>query len=271
LLLPAVLYLILSGCSDSSPTDPPAPVTIDSYTCQVVNFFPHDSNAFTQGLQWVDSLLVEGTGLLGQSTLRLIDLTSGQVLYSRPIPGGATHFGEGICVVDDRIYQLTWQGHIGFIYDKNTFDSIGYFTYPTEGWGLTHDGTRFILSDGTSRLYFWDTLGCHDCGGMNPDTIPHITVHDTNNEVTRLNELEFIKGEVYANVWLTDQIVRVNPANGSVTARIDCAGLLTPTEEADADVLNGIAYDPAADRLFLTGKRWPKLFEVELIKTEPSR
>jgi len=272
LSLVAVGLYFLTGCSDdSSPTNPPAPIEAENLVAQVVATYPHDSLAFTQGLQWVDTAFVEGTGLKFQSTLRLVDLPTGNVLYSRPLPpppGGDSYFGEGVCVVGDRIYQLTWKGRIGFIYDKNTFDSVGYFTYPTEGWGLTWDGSRFIMSDGTSRIYFWDSLGCHDCAALDPDSIPHITVHDLVGPITRCNELEFINGAIYANIWQTRHIVKIDPSDGTVLARIDCSGVLTTEEWAQVNVLNGIAYDSTGDRLFLTGKYWPKLFEVELVKTD---
>ncbi len=263
-----VMLIVLGGCSDDPPTKPPVSVA-GQYTCTIVNTFPHDSLAFTQGLQWVDSLLYEGTGMYDSSSLRLVSLETGHVLFRRSLPAHApAYFGEGICVVGDRIYQLTWQNHIGFIYDKNTFDSVGYFRYPTEGWGLTYDGSRFIMSDGSSYLYFWDSLGCHDCDQTPAPDLPRVRVTDNGTDVVRLNELEYINGEVYANVWLTDNIVRIDPSDGHVIAWIDAGGLLTPAEQVHADVLNGIAYDSTSDRLFLTGKYWPKLFEVELVKVQ---
>jgi len=226
------------------------------YSYEILNIYPHDRGAFTQGLVFEDGILYEGTGLRGRSTLRTVDLESGDVLklHSLALP----LFGEGVTVYGDRIFQLTWQSHIGFVYDKDTFELLQEFTYPTEGWGITHDGQRLIMSDGTSTLHFLDpeTL----------DEIDRIGVYDQNGPVTRLNELEYIHGEVYANVWKTDRIARIDPQSGQVTGWIDLTGLLSEEDrDPPVDVLNGIAYDAENDRLFVTGKLWPKMFEIELI------
>jgi glutamine cyclotransferase len=226
------------------------------YTYEVVNTYPHDREAFTQGLIFVDGVLYEGTGRYGQSTLRRVDLETGEVSRLRRLPPQL--FGEGITVFGDKIIQLTWHSRFGFVYDKDTFELEQQFTYPTEGWGITHDGQRLIMSDGTSTLYFWD-----------PETLAEIgqvQVYDENGPVIKLNELEYIKGEVYANVWQTNRIARVDPETGQVLGWIHLDGLLTAEDHSQpVDVLNGIAYDAGNDRLFVTGKLWPKLFEIKLV------
>jgi glutamine cyclotransferase len=220
-----------------------------------VNIYPHDPWAFTQGLVYHDGVLYEGTGLWGSSSLRRVDLETGYVQLKHNLEN--QYFGEGITLYDDRIFQITWQSGIGFVYDLS-FTELNTVTYPTEGWGLTHDGTRLIMSDGTATLYFRD-----------PDTfdvIGQVQVYDEQGPVVRLNELEYIDGQVYANVWQTDLVAIIDPQTGQVTAWIDLSGLLEPEDyEPQTDVLNGIAYDAAGDRLFVTGKRWPKLFEIELV------
>ncbi len=229
------------------------------YTYNIINSFPHDPNAFTQGLLHLDGVLYEGTGRHGLSTLRKVDLDSGEILMSHALSD--QYFGEGITIFEDKIYQLTWQSHTGFVYDQNTFEQLDTFTYPTEGWGLTHDGQQLIMSDGSNTLFFLD-----------PETLQvthQISVVDTQgNPITRLNELEYINGEVYANIWQTNEIVRINPQNGQVTGWINLSGLLDPGMLTQpVDVLNGIAYDEENGRLFVTGKLWPTLFEIELEET----
>jgi len=242
----------ISTSTASSSESDPTPV----YTYEIVNIYPHDRGAFTQGLVFEDGILYEGTGLRGRSTLRTVELETGDVLRLHSLP--IQLFGEGVTVYGDRIFQLTWQAHIGFVYDKDTFELLQQFSYPTEGWGITHDGQRLIMSDGTSILRFLD-----------PDTleeIGQIEVYDQNSPVTRLNELEYIHGEVYANVWKTDRIARIDPHTGRVTGWIDLSGLLNEEDRVQpVDVLNGIAYDAENDRLFVTGKLWPNIFEIELI------
>lgn len=226
------------------------------YTYEVVKIFPHDPSAFTQGLLFDEGILYESTGLNGYSSIRRVDLESGKVLALVPLP--ETFFGEGIAIVDQKLYQLTWQEQTGFIYDKETFALQQQFSYPTQGWGITFDGNRLIMSDGTPRLYFWD-----------PETVTQvgaIDVYDENGPVAALNELEYINGEIFANIWQTDQIARIDPITGAVTGWIDLTGLLPPEDRTPAaDVLNGIAYLPEGNRLFVTGKRWPKLFEIRLL------
>lgn len=224
---------------------------------RVVADFPHDPDAYTQGLSYVDGVLYEGTGLEGESTLRRVDLATGAVLQRHDLD--PVHFGEGIAVVDDRIYQLTWQTNTCFVYDRATFELVETFGYPTEGWGLTTDGERLIMSDGTDRLTFRDPATFAELGAVD--------VTDGDEPVPYLNELEYIAGEVWANVYQTDYIARIDPATGRVTGWIDLTGLLPEEDqqEREVGVLNGITHDAASGRLFVTGKLWPKLFEIELV------
>ena len=222
----------------------------------MVNEFPHDPLAYTQGLVFADGSLYEGTGQRGRSSLRRVDLETGEVLQSHELSD--TLFGEGIVVFGDKIYQLTWQSNKGFVYDRDTFDLIEEFSYPTEGWGITHDGTNLIMSDGSSTLYLRDPETFAEVG--------RIEVHDGGNPVTMLNELEYVDGTIYANVWLTDRIAQISPETGKVIGWIDQAGLLCPKDPSQPNmVLNGIAYDVETGRMFVTCKLWPKLYEVELV------
>jgi glutamine cyclotransferase len=228
---------------------------IPVYTYQIVNTYPHDRNAYTQGLIFEEGILYEGTGRWGRSTLRKVELGTGNVLQLYSLPD--QFFGEGVTVFGDKIFQLTWKSHLGFVYDKESFELLQEFEYPTEGWGITHDGERLIMSDGTSTLHFLEPETLEEIG--------QIDVHDNDGPVIRLNELEYIRGEIYANVWQTDRIARIDPGTGQVTGWIELAGLLSPEDRSQpVDVLNGIAYDAEHDRLFVTGKLWPKLFEIEL-------
>lgn len=239
------------------PNDKTADTEIVNYTYQVINEYPHDPNAFTQGLVIEDGVLYEGTGLYGSSTLRQVDLETGNVLQTRVLSDG--FFGEGITIFGGKIIQLTWLSNKGFVYDKHSFDLIEEFGYSTEGWGITTDGIQLIMSDGTANLYF-----------LNPETfeiVGQVEVCD-NEPVTKLNELEYIKGEVYANIWQTDKIAIINPDSGQVRGWIDLAGIYTPENNNSNNVLNGIAYDAEYDRLFVTGKKWSKLFQIKLITTE---
>ena len=226
------------------------------YGYEVVNAYPHDEGAFTQGLAFDNGYLYEGTGLQGRSSLRRVALETGEVLESTSLRGDL--FGEGITMCGDRIVQLTWKAGVGLVYDEKDLGLLREFTYDTEGWGVTYDGSRLIMSDGTSTLYFLD-----------PETFVmdgRVEVHDRGAAVGGLNELEFIDGQVYANVWQTERIVIIDPANGRVTGWLDLSGLLAsrPTT-GRVDVLNGIAWDAANDRLFVTGKLWPWLFEIRLL------
>jgi glutaminyl-peptide cyclotransferase len=227
------------------------------YGYSVVKTYPHDPSAFTQGLQYVNGVFYEGTGLNGQSTIRKVKIETGEVLQRRNL--GAEHFGEGITLFQSTLYQLTWQSGLAFAYDGSSFAPKRQFTYRGEGWGLTHDGTSLIMSDGTDELRFLD-----------PATFKErrrVKVTAVGQPVRELNELEFVKGELFANVWQTDYIARIDPATGKVSGWIDLRGLLTPRERLSTDVLNGIAYDAAGNRLFVTGKLWPKVFEIALKRT----
>ncbi|MDD5127093.1 MAG: glutaminyl-peptide cyclotransferase [Dehalococcoidales bacterium] len=226
------------------------------YTYRVVQSYPHDRDAFTQGLVFENGVLYESTGRYGKSSLRKVDLTTGKVLQMVNLP--EQYFGEGITVYRNTTINLTWQSRKGFIYDKGNFNFIREFPYETEGWGITFDGNRLIMSDGTATLYFWD-----------PETLQavgRIEVTDNGAPVDRLNELEYINGRIYANVWQTDRIAVINPEDGRVMGWIDLTGLLrTGGGVVTADVLNGIAYDDGTKRIFVTGKLWPWLFQIDLI------
>jgi glutaminyl-peptide cyclotransferase len=222
---------------------------------RVVKVYPHDRQAFTQGLQYVDGVLYEGTGQTGQSGIRKVKLETGEVMQHQPLD--AKYFGEGITVWNNTIVQLTWQSEIGFVYDKTTFKQTKTFTYPGEGWGLTHDGTRLIMSDGSAVIRFLDPASFKEIG--------RVTVRENGVPVKNLNELEYVKGEILANIWTTARLARISPKTGDIVGWVDLSGLLDPREAVGTDVLNGIAYDAAGDRLFVTGKWWPKLFEIKLV------
>ncbi len=228
---------------------------INNYTYQIINTFPHDKNAFTQGLYYENGYLFEGTGLKGESSLRQVELKTGKIIYLYNLPDNL--FGEGITSFKDKIYQLTWQAKTGFVYNQN-FELINKFSYPHQGWGLTHDSENLIMSDGTDSLFFLD-----------PETLTEhkmIKVTLNNLPVTNINEMEYIQGEIYANIWLTNQIVKINPNSGQVTGIIDLTGIINPDiYDYTLNVLNGIAYDEIKDRLFITGKRWPLIFEIKVI------
>jgi glutamine cyclotransferase len=246
--------LSLQGCLIPGNSD-----VIPVYSYNIVNTYSHDPDAFTQGLVIDDGVLYEGTGRYGQSSLRRVELETGDILQIRELSD--QFFGEGIAIYGDEIIQLTWQSHIGFVYDKNSFELLQEFAYSTQGWGITYDGTRLIMSDGTSTLHFLDPQGFGEIG--------HVEVFHNDGPVTKLNELEYVQGEIYANVWQTDRIARIAPETGRVVGWIDLGGLLSAEDRSQpVDVLNGIAYDADNDRLFVTGKLWPKLFEIELISPE---
>jgi glutaminyl-peptide cyclotransferase len=232
------------------------------YTYQVVHTYPHDPTAYTQGLLFLNGVLYEGTGLEKHSSIRKVKLETGEVLQKRDIAD--EYFGEGIINWKDKLIEITWKGERGFIYDLATFKPLGQFEYPGEGWGLTQDGKRIIMSDGSAQLRFWEPETLRETG--------RITVTDEGRPVTQLNELEWVKGEVYANVYQTDRIARIDPVSGKVVGWIDLTGLLKPEDRTgEVDVLNGIAYDAAGDRLFVTGKWWPKLFEIRLARKSSSQ
>lgn len=234
-----------------------AAAQIPVYGYQIVRTYPHDPQAFTQGLVYRDGFLYEGTGLNGRSTLRKVRLETGEVLEQHALAD--QYFGEGITDWGDSLLQVTWQSKLGFVYDMQTLGLRRTFAYEGEGWGLTHDQSTLILSDGTAQLRFFDPVSFELIGGY--------TVRDGGAPVANLNELEYVRGEIYANVWQTDRVVKILPSTGQVTGWIDLSGLLSaPDRRAPVDALNGIAYDAQQDRLFVTGKLWPKLFEIKLVQ-----
>lgn len=249
-LSPLFALSLLFGCAAAPPTKPPV------YGYRIVHAYPHDMQAFTEGLFYLDGHLFESTGLNGQSQIREERLEDGKVL--RSVPVDRSYFGEGIVNWGPEIRSLTWQGHVGFRWRRSDFTRIGEFHYPGEGWALTQNGKDIIMSDGSSQLRFLD-----------PATMTErrrITVTDDGQPVERLNELEWVKGEIFANVWMTPRIARIDPRTGRVTGWIDLSQLVTEQAPPDPDsVLNGIAYDSTHDRLFVTGKNWPKLFEIKLV------
>jgi len=250
LLLAATLSFALYS-TNAQTTSAATPI----YGYKVVRTYPHDPTAFTEGLFYLDGALYESTGLNNRSSIRKVNLESGKVIQQKAV--SSEYFGEGIVNWGPDLLQLTWKSQIGFVYDRATFSVKRRFSYTGEGWALTKDSARIIMSDGTATLRFLDPQTQKQTGKLN--------VTDRGRPVTNLNELEYINGEIWANIWQTDRIARISPFNGNVAAWIDMKGLLTATEKASADVLNGIAYDPATNRTFVTGKFWPKLFEIKLV------
>src|ERR1051325_10050766 len=246
-----------SGGSSNKTPEAASNGPVPKYVYQIVNIYPHDSNAFTQGLILMDGKLLESTGQEGSSSLRRVELESGKVLKKVDVP--LPYFAEGIAVLNGKVYQLTWQHHVGFIYDAQTFERTGQFNYTDEGWGLTTDGQSLILSDGSSRIRF-----------INPADFKvtrTINVVDRSTPVDQLNELEYVNGEIYANVWHDNRIATIDPQSGHVTSWIDLNGLMPEGELQDQEaVLNGIAYDQANNKLYVTGKLWPRLFEIRVKK-----
>lgn len=243
----ALCLAATSGCSPSAPAKAP---TVEY---SAVHVYPHDAEAFTQGLVYVDGYLYESTGLTGRSSLRKVDLQTGRVVSQRNLE--AKYFGEGLTDWQDRLVQLTWRAHMGFVYDRSTFELQETFTLPGQGWGIAHDAQSLIVSDGSATLRFLD---------------PHsfqvqrrLVVTDGGSPIRDLNELEWVNGQIYANVWHSDRIARISPQSGVVTGWIDLSGLLPATDRPNGEaVLNGIAFDRTHNRLFVTGKLWPKLFEI---------
>jgi len=246
IVLPAILLVLVNN--------KPANSKALHYTYGTVNVYPHDVDAFTEGLVFDSDFLYESTGLYGNSTLRRVDLETGAVLQLLSLQ--AQYLGEGIAVVGDKIVQLTWQSHVGFVYDKASFSLLQEFLYPTEGWGLAYDGSRLIISDGSANLFFLDPVTFQKVG--------QVAVHDT-GPVTELNELEYVNGTVYANIWREEKIAVINPQDGQVVAWIDLAGVQDLKNQDPNNMLNGIAYDANGHRLLVTGKMWPHVYEINLI------
>jgi len=228
------------------------------YTYKIIQVYSHDTKAFTQGLIYTDGFLIESTGLYGQSSLRRIDLSTGSILQQVDLP--YQYFGEGITVVNDKILQLTWTTKIGFIYNITNFEIIGNFSYSTQGWGITFDGEHLIISDGSEFLYFF-----------NPTTFElakQIKVYDKNSTINNINELEYVNGHIYANIWKQQKIAVINPDTGQIKAWVDLTGIENMENLSSEEVLNGIAYNDAKDHFFVTGKNWPHIFEIKLVLEE---
>lgn len=248
----AILPLIACG---KSPSSEEINTGIPVYTYDVVNVYPHDPDAFTQGLLFTGKELFESTGIRGQSTLRKVDLKTGRVLKRLEVP--EQYFAEGLTALNNKLFQLTWRNQKGFVYDLESFQLEGEFAYDGQGWGLATDGRWLILSDGTNQIRFLDPVTF--------EVERTIEVIAGNLPVHQLNELEYINGEIFANIWRNNHIVRINPTNGKVTGVIDFTDLLAPQDRSvTTNVLNGIAYDAKKNHLFITGKNWPKLYEVRL-------
>lgn len=252
---PFILVFLFCAIATSTAAKPPASTHVDGY--QVVHVYPHDSKAFTQGLIYRDGHLYESTGLNGRSSLRMVDLATGQVLQKHDVP--AEYFGEGLTDWGSTLIQLTWTTRKAFVYDVFSFSVLKTFDYEGEGWGLTHDSTELILSDGTAYLKFLDPKSFRVTRRI------HVA-DEAGKPIQSLNELEYIHDEIYANIWQTDRIARISPQTGKVLGWIDLTGIIDKRElQGQGAVLNGIAYDAAGDRLFVTGKLWPKLFEIKVV------
>lgn len=247
--LASLLLLPLASCA--------AP----QYGYQVVHVYPHDPQAFTEGLEFRGGFLYESTGLEGHSTLSKIKIETGQVVQQIRLDPAI--FGEGITIINGRIVQLTYKTEIGYVYDQPTLKLQRTFSYRGEGWSLTNDGKQIYMDDGSAQIRVWDAATLAEQR--------RFTVHDGIAPVVRLNELEWVRGELWANIWQTTRIARISPADGKVLGWIDCAGLLSAAEAKGVDVMNGIAYDPFSDRIFVTGKLWPKIFEIKVVDRKPGR
>lgn len=266
----AIVLLLATHASCLSPPDdgaesaalqPQQPSEIPTYSYRVVHSFPHDPDAYTQGLLYDNGFLYESTGQYGQSSLRKVELATGTIVQLHQLDD--RFFAEGLALFGNRLLQLTWRANKGFAYRLDSFEQLAEFAYPTEGWGLTYDGELLVMSDGSATLYFRDPFTFAEAG--------RITIVAQGHPVSQLNELEWVAGEIFANIWQTDTIARIDPATGQVAGWIDLTGLLSDADRrgSNAEVLNGIAYDPEGERLFVTGKRWPKLYQIELIYPSP--
>jgi len=244
-----LLCFLLACASLAAPQAP-------EYSYRVVHVYPHDRSAFTEGLEFRAGFLYESTGINGKSWVRKVKLETGEVLQQ--ISLDPQYFGEGITLFNQQIFQLTYRNQMGFVYDQSSFRRLRTFAYPGEGWALANDGSVIYMSDGTPQIRVWDPVSLQEKR--------RVTVHDGSKPVNYVNELECVRGEIYANVWQTDRIVRISPSDGGVLAWVNLAGLLSAADRLDnTDVLNGIAYDTLGDRLFVTGKFWPKLFEIKIV------
>lgn len=258
IILPLAALLIVCGVVAQTPVKStakkagPTPV----YGYQIVHMYPHDRSAFTEGLEYHDGFLYESTGLNGRSSLRKVKLETGEVVQRIPLSN--QYFGEGITINGDQIVQLTYKTEVGFVYSLNDFHILRQFEYKGEGWSLTHNATSIFMDDGSNEIRVWD-----------PKTLAErrrIKVHDGSRSIDNVNELEYVEGELYANIWQTDRIARISPVTGAVTGWIDMSGILSPMyRNGSEDVLNGIAYDAVHKRLFVTGKLWPNLFEIRIV------
>ncbi|HET8897211.1 MAG TPA: glutaminyl-peptide cyclotransferase [Rhodanobacteraceae bacterium] len=252
----ALLALLLTLAASAPVRAGDVPV----YGYNVVKSYPHDTGAYTEGLFWLDGHLYESTGEIGQSSIRKVDLKTGEVVQIKRLP--PPYYGEGIVAWKDKLYELTWRNGTGFIYDLKSFKKLGQFHYPGEGWALTRDDTHLYMSDGSGTIRILDPKTLRQTGS--------IAVTWDGHAVGNLNELEWVDGEIYANIWLTNRIARIDPASGHIVGFIDLSGL-APTDSRDPanDVLNGIAWDAKGKRLFVTGKRWPRLYEIRLTQPKP--
>jgi glutaminyl-peptide cyclotransferase len=262
LLFINIFVLFFIACEETPQAQSGQIVSVDknmkgNFTYEIVKTLPHDTNAFTQGLIFYEGSFYESTGLQGKSTLRRVEVDTGKVLKKIDVP--SEYFAEGMTIFQGKIFQLTWLNQKGFVYDLGTFEKEKEFSYYGEGWGLTNDEKNLILSDGTNKIRFVDPFTF--------EVIKTISVTENSQPIPSINELEYINGQIFANVWQTDRIIVVDPSTGNVTASIDLKGILKPEDvTGPIDVLNGIAYDSAKDRLFVTGKLWPKIFEIKLKK-----
>lgn len=264
----ALLLAIHASClspsddgAESAALQPQQPAEILTYSYRVIHSFPHDPKAYTQGLLYDNGFLYESTGQYGQSSLRKVELETGAVVQLHQLDD--RFFAEGLALFGNRLLQLTWRANKGFAYRLDSFEPLAEFAYPTEGWGLTYDGELLVMSDGSATLYFRDPFTFAE--------VSRVAVVAQGRPVSQLNELEWVAGEVFANIWQTDTIARIDPATGQVAGWIDLTGLLSDADRrgSNAEVLNGIAYDPEGERLFVTGKRWPKLYQIELVSPSP--
>ena len=254
----ALAMTVCLSCADQIDLDSFSSSSIETFSYRIVDSYPHDPHAFTQGLVYYQGEFYEGTGLYGRSSLRRVKIETGEVLEMVPLKDD--FFAEGIAIWEDRIIQLTWKSRQGFVWDRENLTKIGDFTYRTEGWGLTSNETRLIMSDGSDTLYFLDPENYSMQGTL--------MVTASGEPVRGINELEYIEGMIYANLWPSSWIAIISPETGEVTGRIDLSGILEEggSPAGRVDVLNGIAYDPSEERLFVTGKLWPRLFEIELVE-----